>query len=159
MDEDYVPKSDFVWMAANGEAPLTGSDAAELNLQLLIAFTRDADVSNRDWATMTLAMQEIDTPQVRGALLAAAEDPDVVVRGEALQGLAQRDRELALPLVERELQLNDWAYATFEAAETIGHPSLLPGLHRWSGRTGASWIDDTIEDAIRACEAASTTSA
>lgn len=159
MDEHYMPKSDFIWMAANDEVPLTGSDAAEHNLRLLIAFTRDADVSNRDWATMTLAMQEIDTPEVRGALLAAADDPDVVVRGEALQGLAQRDRELALPLVERELRLDDWAYATFEAAEIIGHPSLLPGLRKWSGRTGASWIDDTVEDAIRACEAASATSA
>ena len=65
MDEPYLPQSDFIWMAANDEVPLTGSDAAEQNLRLLIAFTRDPDVSNRDWATMTLAMQEIDTPEVR----------------------------------------------------------------------------------------------
>lgn len=89
----------------------------------------------------------------------AAEDMDVVVRAEALQGLAQRDRELALPLVERELLRDEWGYATFQAAEIIGHPSLLPGLRKWRGGTGASWIDATIEDAISACEAASTNSA
>jgi hypothetical protein len=108
---------------------------------------------------MTLAMQEIDTPQVRAALIAAAADIDVVVRAEALQGLAQRDKALALPLVERELLLDEFGYATFQAAQIIGHPSLLPGLRRWSGRTGASHIDDTVEDAIRACEASSTGSA
>jgi hypothetical protein len=101
---------------------------------------------------MTIAMQEIDTPEVRAALLAAAEDTDVVVRAEALQGLAQRDKELALPLVEEELLRDDWGYATFQAAEIIGHPSLLPGLRKWRRKTGASWIDETIEDAIRACE-------
>jgi hypothetical protein len=42
MDEPYLPKSDFIWMAANDEVPLTGSDAADQNLRLLIAFTRDA---------------------------------------------------------------------------------------------------------------------
>lgn len=156
MDEPYLPKSDFIWMAANNEIPLTGSEAADHNLRLLIAFTRDPDVANRDWATMTIAMQEIDTPEVRVALLVAAEDTDVVVRAEALQGLAQRDKELTLPLVEQELLRDEYGYATFQAAEIIGHPSLLPGLCRWRGRTGASWIDDTIEVAIRACEAART---
>ncbi len=80
MNEPYLPKSDFIWMAANDEVPLTGSDAADQNLQLLIAFTRDPDVSNRDWATMTLAMKDIDTPDVREALLTAAKDDDVAVR-------------------------------------------------------------------------------
>ena len=156
MDEPYLPKSDFIWMAANDEISLTGSDAADHNLRLLIAFTRDPDVSNRDWATMTLAMQEIDTPDVRAALLAAAEDSDAIVRAEALEGLAQRDKELALALVERELRRTECGYGTFQAARRIAHPSLLDGLREWTGRGGAPWIDDEISDAIAACEATST---
>lgn len=159
MDEGYVPKSDFIWMAANGEVPLIGTDAADHNLRLLIAFTRDADVSNRDWATMTLAMQEIDTPQVREALLVAAEDSDAVVRGEALEGVALRDRELALPLVQRELMREECAYATFQAAGLLADSSLLDGLRKWVGRGGASWIDNEINEAIAACEAALSTRA
>jgi hypothetical protein len=153
MDDHYVPKSDFIWMAANGEVPLTGSEVADHNLQLLIAFTRDPDVSNRDWATVTLAMQEIDTPEVRAALLAAAMDSDVSVRAEAVQGLAQRDKELALPFVQRELGRDECGYGTFQAAGIIAHPSLLNGLGEWKSRGGASWINDEIDDAIAACEA------
>lgn len=153
-DEPYLPKSDFIWMAANDEIPLTGSEEAEENLRLLIAFMRDPDVSNRDWATMTLAMQGPDTPEVREALLASAEDVDVIVRAEALEGLALRDKELALPLVERELQRDECGYATFQAARLIADPSLLAGLRGWNERGGASWIDDEIREAIAACEAA-----
>jgi hypothetical protein len=153
MDEPYVPKSDFIWMAANDEVPLTGNDAADHNLRLLIEFTRDADVSNRDWATMTLAMQAINTPEVRNALVAATEDGDAAVRAEALQGLAQRDKELALPLVERELRADQCAYGTFQAARLLACPSLLDGLRAWRDNGGASWIDAEIADAIAACDA------
>jgi hypothetical protein len=52
MAEPYLPKADFIVMAANGEVPLSGSDLADQNLQLLISFMSDADVSNRDWATI-----------------------------------------------------------------------------------------------------------
>ena len=154
MDEPYLPKSDFIVMVANGEVPLTGSDLADQNLQLLISFMSDADVSNRDWATMTLAMQDIDTSIVRNALLAAAEDQDCCVRAEALEGLADRDRDMALPLLHRELMRDECGYGTFKAALSIAHPSLLAGLRKWRGRGGAPWIDDIIGDSIAACEAA-----
>lgn len=153
MNEPYLPKSDFIWMAAEGEVPLTGGPEGEANLALLIAFTQDAEVSNRDWATMTLAMQDIDTPEVRLALLTAADDQDCCVRGEAIEGLADRDRSLALPLLQRELMRDECSYATFKAAQIIADPTLLTGLKNWKGRGGAPWIDDTIDEAISACEA------
>lgn len=56
----------------------------------------DADTSNRDWATLLLAGQDIDTPEVCAALLAATQDQDACVRAEALLGLAERDAGLAL---------------------------------------------------------------
>ena len=140
-------------MVANDEVPLTGTVAGEHNLRLLIAFTRDPDVSNRDWATMLLSQQEIDTPEVRQALLLAAQDSDSDVRAEALEGLAERDKELARPLVERELSGDACGYGTFQAARLIAEPSLLNGLRSWSGRfEDASW-NELVGEAIVACEA------
>lgn len=151
MNEGYWPKSEFLGMVANGEVPLTGSDAAEDNLRLLIAFTRDSELSNRDWATMLLAQQEVDSPEVRQALLVAADDVDPDVRAEALEGLASRDTELARPLVERELAGGPCGYGTFRAALMIAHPSLLEGLRRWHGRFEEAWWNDLVRNAIRAC--------
>jgi len=152
MNERYSPKSDFLCMVANDEVPLTGSIAADHNLRLLINFTCDPDVSNRDWATMLLAQQEIDTPEVQQALLSAAEDSNVDVRAEALQGLAARDRELARPLVERELGKDQCGYGAFEAARLIAHPSLLNGLRNWRGKFAESWWNGLVQNAIAACE-------
>lgn len=151
MDEPYLPAADFIVMVANDEIPLTGSAMADHNLKLLIAYTRDEIVSNRDWATMVLAGHGPDTAEVRAALLSATDDADACVRGEALQGLSERDRQFALPLIRCELTREECAYATFQAAAFIADPSLLEGLHAWAGRGGAPWINSTIEDAIVAC--------
>ena len=152
MEEGYYPAADFLVMVANENIPLTGSRFADHNLATLIAYTRDAAVSNRDWATMLLAQQEIDTPEIRDALVAATTDEDSCVRGEALQGLAERETGVALPILQRELDQDDCAYATFQAALIVADPALLSGLRRWKGRGGAPWIDDMIRDAIEACE-------
>jgi HEAT repeat protein len=141
----------FLVMVANEEIPLTGSDFGDKNLQTLIAYTRDKDVSNRDWATMLLAQQALDTSEIRDALIAATTDEDSSVRGEALLGLAERDTGIALTILRHELEHDDCAYATFQAARIAADSSLLDGLHRWMGRGGASWIDDEITDAIAAC--------
>lgn len=152
MEEGYTPKADFLVMVANEEIPLTGSQFADHNLQMLIAYTRDEDVSNRDWATLLLAQQAIDTPEIRDALVAATNDEDCCVRGEALQGLAERDTDVALPILLRELEQDDCAYATFQAARIVADPALLDGLRRWTGRGDAPWINEEITDAIAASE-------
>jgi hypothetical protein len=153
MEEGYWPKSDFLCMVANDEVPLVGSAAGEHNLRLLIEFTSDADVSNRDWATMLLSQQEIDTPDVRQALLRAAADSDCDVRAEALEGLAERDKELAKPLVERELRGGECGYGTFQAARLIADRSLLRDLRSWSGKFEEGSWNDLVSEAITACEA------
>ena len=152
MEEGYIPRANFLVMVANEEIPLTGSQFADHNLQMLIAYTRDEDLSNRDWATMLLAQQAIDTPEIRDALVAATNDEDACVRGEALQGLAERDTGVALPILLRELEQDDCAYATFQAARIVANPALLKGLRRWMGRGDAPWINDEITDAITASE-------
>ena len=72
MTERYVPNSDFLKALIDDDAPLVDGDHAKANLARLIEMTADEDLANRDWATLLLAQQDIDTPTVRGALLAAA---------------------------------------------------------------------------------------
>jgi HEAT repeats len=60
----------------------------------------DNDRSNRDWACLLLSQQDVDTDEVRNALMAAASDGDQYVRAEAILGLAQRSTELATPFVQ-----------------------------------------------------------
>lgn len=152
MSESYEPASDFLKMVAAEEAPLSGSFLAEENLQRLIAMTRDADLSNRDWATMLLAQEDIDTTEVRAALLNAVADEDEVVRAEALLGLARRDTALALPFALKALAAPSACVAVFEAAELIADPSLIDHLRPWTLPSGNDWLDQSARNALAACK-------
>ncbi|MFN9499580.1 MAG: lyase [Sphingomonadales bacterium] len=154
MDHGYAPSSAFLVQVANGDVPITGSAFAKENLRRVIALMQDDDVSNRDWATMLVAITEVDTPEVRHALLTAAADEDAAVRAEALSGLATRDKALAMPLIAEELLRHECEYATFEAAEIIGDPAYLPALHKWLQSVQRSHVQDQIADAIAACSEA-----
>lgn len=152
MEDGYTPKSDFVALAADGEIPLSGSSEADKNLKLLIDFTQDQDKSNRDWATMALGMYGPDNVTVRAVLVRAANDEDSDVRGEAIEALARRDVELALPLVRRDLQSERCGSGVFIAAGLVADPSLVELLKAFDFDSAAPWIDSKIRDAIRACE-------
>jgi HEAT repeat protein len=61
------------------------------SINALIRLTNDLSVEVRDWATFGLgSMTEKDAPAIRQALVARLNDPDNIVRGEALIGLAKR---------------------------------------------------------------------
>ena len=152
MSERYEPPSNFLKALIADEVPLTGGTFADENLRHLIEMTRDNDLANRDWATTLLAQQEIDTPEVREALLNAAGDEDNVVRAEALLGLAQRDKALALPLVKAALLGDVACMPLFEAAETIADPSLVPFLNAWTEPSGDKFLDGCALDALVACQ-------
>ncbi|WP_067678836.1 hypothetical protein [Tsuneonella dongtanensis] len=156
MTDIYEPQAEFLTWVLSGDAPLTGSPFAETNLRRVIALMNDAQTANRDWATFILALAEVDGDEVRTALMAATKDVDAVVRGEALLGLAMRDRDLALPLVRRELEGDEWGSPTFEAAELLADPSLLGALRRCQGTAKKEWMNREIADAIVACERAIT---
>ena len=152
MSERYEPPSDFLKALIDDDAPLVGSEHGEANLQRLVEMTRDKHPVNRDWATLLLAQQDIDTLQVRDALLQAAEDENQYVRAEAILGLAQRDKALALPLVKRELSGKEVAVALFEAAAIIAHSSLVPDLRAFADPSGDDFLDGLALQALRACE-------
>lgn len=152
MREPYEPVSDFLKAVVADKVPLAGSAVAEANLQRLIALTRDEDRSNRDWATMLLAQDEVDTPEVREALLAAAHDEDDIVRAEAIAGLARRDRAVALSLVHEALSGDSASLPLFEAAELLAHPSLVQPLQDWIEPSIDKFLDNAARDALLACE-------
>jgi hypothetical protein len=149
MSSGYHPSSPFLnGLAIGNEAPLSADEIARL-----IELMADADVTNRDWATLLLAQDKADTPVIRAALLARTNDQDATVRAEALSGLASRDRIMTLPLVARELDGDAPSMPTFEAAEIIADPSLLPHLLPWRAERSdpPDAIDEAVELAIARC--------
>jgi hypothetical protein len=153
MTERYAPPSKFLKALIDGDVPLVGSTFATTNLRRLIEMTRDRDVANRDWATLLLAQQDLDTPEVREALLRAAEDEIDAVRAEAILGVAQRDKALALPLLRRELARKSISLPILEAAALVADASLVDDLRAFSYTSGDDVIDRWAMAALKACEA------
>lgn len=133
-------------------ASLTGADSAS-NVRRLMTLMRDEDAANRDWATLLLAQQDLDTDGVRQALLAAAEDENEYVRAEAILGLAQRNKALALPLIRRELGHERVAVPLFEAAALVADPSLVDDLRDFTAPSDDALLDELALKALGACEA------
>jgi hypothetical protein len=152
MTERYQPPSFFLRDILAENVPLGDDVFGQANLRKLIALTRDEDRANRDWATMLLAGLEPDTPEIRDALLTAASDEDVYVRGEAIVGVARRDPAQALPLLQAALNEEFVCLQAFEAATIVAHPSLVEALRAFQG--GEDPIDGWARDALAACEKA-----
>lgn len=152
MSKRYAPPSEFLKAVMDEDAPLTGSVFATTNLRRLIEMTRDTDPANRDWATMLLAQQDQDTPEIREALLRAAEDDNDAVRAEAILGVAQRDRALALPLLQKELARKSVGMLIFEAAALVADPSLVNDLRSFASPSGNDLLDRCALNALKACE-------
>jgi len=157
MKARYEPASDFLKAVIADEVSLDGSALADANFKKLIAMTRDADRSNRDWAVLLLSQREDDTTAVRDALLSAASDEDDIVRGEAILGLARRDRMLALPLLQSALAGPSANINLFEAAAIVAHPSLIDDLRAFADPSGDSLVDEMVLAALCACNSASAT--
>ena len=152
MSERYEPSSEFLQAIIADDMPLSGGEFGDANLRRLIQMTRDQESANRDWATFLLAQADIDTKAVRDALLQAAKDDLGVIRGEAILGLASRNSNLALPLVQAALSADTVVISILEAAALCAHPSLVEGLRRWTKPSRHSQADERATDALKACE-------
>ena len=153
MSDEYHPASGFLKAVAADEVPLVFSDFATANLRRLIEMSRDEDRSYRDSATLFLSQQEIDTPDVREALLLAAHDEDMDVRAEALLGLAQRDKAIALPFAIIALSAERASMPVFEAAALTADQSLTELLRPWTEPPDDKYLDELAREALAACEA------
>jgi hypothetical protein len=154
MEKGHLPQSEFLNAVIAETAPLSGCPEGDENLQRLIELTRDADKSNRDWATFLLSQEQIDTVEVRRVLLEATVDEDQMVRAEAILGLARISPELALPLVQQALAEASVSVPIFEAAELLAHPSLIDDLRGFTDPSDHSYADFAAIEALHACEEA-----
>ncbi|MFX4086087.1 lyase [Sphingobium yanoikuyae] len=151
MGKNYEPASDFLKDIIAEEIPLSETGFGAINLRRLIAFTQDENATNQDWATLLLAQTALDTPDVRTALLRAFDDEDIYVSAEALLGVAERDRHLALPLARQALQRDFAPMAVFEAVTIIADASLTDLMRPWVEPSGQDWLDDCAQTALNAC--------
>jgi len=157
MQDGYEPESDFLAWVISGDVPLVGNPLADANFRRVIALMSDKHPANRDWATFLVAQEEVDTPEVRAALLAAAQDEEAAVRAEAICGLARLDSALAVPLIRAELQSTGVLIGVFEAAALVADPSLVSDLRPFASDLTDDWISQSVVEAINACERRTTT--
>ena len=151
----YEPPSACLKALIEDDTPHFEGDQAEATLRHLIELMGDEHPINRDWATFLLAQHDVDTLSVRDALLRAAVDENEYVRGEAILGLAQRDKALALPFLKRALSGEFVPMQLFEAAAIVADPSLAADLRAFAEPSGDDALDAVALEALEACEAAS----
>ena len=143
---------------------LSGQDDKRA-IESLIVLSSDPDDDVRNWATFGLGTQtEVDTPDLRNALIARLSDLDDETRDEALVGLARRGDTRTGPALLKEFEssspelledrylITDAANAAIEAAKK--HPDkkwclLLEKLQEVEIGDPAE-----IQAAIKACEGA-----
>lgn len=124
-------------------------------IEALIELTSDPEAHVRDWATFALGTQvEVDTPDLRDALMERLADNDDDTRCEALVGLARRGDRRVLPALQSSLSSDSVCSMEVEAAALIGDPLLLKelvALREW-------WDVDRalLDEAIQACSPAPT---
>lgn len=121
----------------------------------LILLSRDDDEDVRDWATFGLgtALASVDTPELRIALWARAEDEHSDTRNEALAGLAFRYDADVVPRLVLELESEDPDPNAVQAASILGDPRALSALRALDAREGSS-ADQDLQRAIERCEPA-----
>jgi HEAT repeat protein len=127
----------------------------------LIRLTVDDDRDVRDWATFGLGtLTDVDTPELRGALLARMFEDDDEIRGEALIGLARRRDPNALALVRDALNrpfAGDWP---IEAAELLADTTLYSALQAvWESLSpeDKAHFKPSFDAAFDACKSTATT--
>jgi HEAT repeats len=108
----------------------------------LITLSDDLVAEVRDCACHALGtrLSDVDTPEVRDALIARLSDRNRDVRGEALIGLARRHDPRVLPVLRRCLAGDDVWLIEMMAAGAIGHPSL----HELVRGQLSGWRDDVV---------------
>jgi HEAT repeat protein len=135
-------------------ASLDQDDPDPAGIAALIELAEDGDEDVRDIATIALASQlQVDTPEVRTALVRRLTDGNFDTSCEALVGLARLGDHRAFPVIMAALTAPraERIVSTLQvqAAGLLGHPRLHPHLVDLR-----SWWDidsDLLEWAIKRC--------
>jgi HEAT repeat protein len=94
-------------------------------VEALIALSADSAGGVRDWATFALGVQiDRDTAELRDALAARLEDPNIDARAEAIRGLARRGDARAVEAALAADPSPEVDEAIAQLAEATGDPRL-----------------------------------
>jgi len=86
----------------------------------LLILTLDPDEDVRDWAVFGLGVQgDVDSPEIREALLRSLEDANVNVREEAAVGLGKRRDQRLIPVLRAMLNEPELKVRVAEAAAAL----------------------------------------
>jgi HEAT repeat protein len=151
------PDPDVRHAVAMALPDVSGDSPSRAVLEALFTLMADPDPDVRNWATFGLGAQfEVDTPEVRQALIARIEDDKEggSIAGEALRGLARRRDERALMPILRRLAIRDPdpGYLILEAARELADARCLPALYALRDARVEQETDDDLTAAIDACE-------
>ncbi len=152
MSERYLPSSEFLNYVVADEITFDDTIVGQANLAQLLGLVTDDDRVNRDWAAFLIAGLPFDSPDIRAALMIAANDADIDTRDEAIVGLARRDQNAALELL-RPLLNEEVGEVLLEAATILGDRSLVPALKAMEEWEGSDYIREQLHSAVAACEA------
>ena len=115
---------------------LTGHEE-EQALGVLIELTRDPDAHVRDWATFALGSQvDVDTPELRDALVGRLSDEDDDTRAESMVGLARRGDRRVVTTLRRELESGFRRGSRRRGRSPDRRPRTAPGSHCPGGLVG-----------------------
>lgn len=119
----------------------------------LITLAQDPSADVREAATSTLEDLDVDTPAVREALFALANEPNDDIRGLAWMGLARRSDPRVVALLREKLNAETGiGNLEVQAAELSGDPSLVDGLEGLRGWWPSDQEDsELLERAIGRC--------
>lgn len=122
----------------------------------LIKLSRDSDHDTKNWAMFGLGSQtDLDSPEIRHALIDGLNESDSEIRGEALVGLAKRKDPRAYNAILKEWEMEDISILSLEAAEELGDPNLLQGLYDLQESldlTDDQYFRNRLKYAISSCQ-------
>lgn len=143
--------NDIRWAATVELSSVFSDEASPTMVARLLTLSTDKDPDIRDWATFHLGSIELDTEEIRQALVARTKDRHFDTKSEAIQALAEKnDKRGIAPLLKR-LSSKHMGRLDFISAGLYGISELLPLLE---AQKDEPFTDERylIEWAIKRCD-------
>lgn len=128
---------------------LAGSES-KAAIDILIALSGDEDDDVRDRANWALQGSNIDTPEIREALVRNLSDGQTVTRCEAMAGLARRKDARVIPHIKKELAADSVFYIAIEAAGHMASADLAKSLEDLRSRSDED--RELLDRALNRCK-------
>jgi HEAT repeat protein len=131
-----------------------GGVRSKTAIDTLILLTKDKNRSIRDWSTFNIgSLSKQNTSQIRTALWERINDKYLIIRLEAIRGLAYRKEVAVKEYIKKELIYVDFCTSNllFEAITALKDKELIPVLEELQVRNevekivNAAFLQETID--------------